>query len=106
MSSAIIVASRYVIPSPDQMDEVFGTHSRELAEDGAGGAGREVILEDTTIVRTEFAGEPGRDSLARPGAVGHEDASSSRAAGCGASRGYKQAAPRNISFLTPVSAAP
>jgi hypothetical protein len=26
MSSAIIVASRYVIPSLDQTDEVFGTH--------------------------------------------------------------------------------
>jgi hypothetical protein len=27
MSSAIIVASRYAIPSLDQTDEVFGTHS-------------------------------------------------------------------------------
>jgi transposase len=30
MSRAIIVASRYAIPSLDQTDEVFGTHTQRL----------------------------------------------------------------------------
>jgi hypothetical protein len=31
MTSAIIVASRYAIPSLDQTDEIFGTHNGYLA---------------------------------------------------------------------------
>jgi hypothetical protein len=37
MSSAIIVASRYVIPSLDQTDEVFGIHRSRVGGLHAGG---------------------------------------------------------------------
>src|SRR6266446_3363622 len=70
---------------------------------GAGGARGEVLLEDTTLVRIDFAGEPRRDPLARPGALRHDDASSSRGPACGASRARRfRTAWKNVALAVPI----
>ena len=49
MSRPIIVTSRYAIPSLDQTDEVFGTHTRRISRSAASGS---VIEQSVQVITT------------------------------------------------------